>query len=162
MAVLDPERRRRKPRSRQRLTPGKPLVLVPRFAAADRDRGDVRREAEVGSTDGAPTRDHGRDATLDHGDQQVEERRRDSRTATRQSAAADDQRGAADRLGKGLPNADRTTPYELLLELLELRSPDAEADIGAETGVEAVDGLVSSGVALDHGTRLGDERAGGA
>ena len=155
MTVLDPEPRRREPRSRQRLASGKPSTVVPRFAAADRDRGDVGGEAEIGSTDGAPARDHGRHAALDHGEQQLEERRRDSRTAAREPDAADDQRGAADPLGEGLAHADRPAAYELLLELLELRSRDAEADIGAEAGVEAVDGLVPLGVALDHGTRLG-------
>ena len=158
VAILDPEPRRRESRSRQRLSSGKPLVVVPRFAAADRDRSYVRREAEIRSTDGAPPWDDGRHAPLDHGEQHVEERRRDSGTSLRQPDTAHDQRGAADPLGEGLAHADRPTAYELLLELLELRSWDAEADVGAEAGVETVDGLVSRGVALDHITRLGDER----
>ena len=138
-------------------SPGKPLPVVPRLAAADRDRSNVRREAEVRSTDGAPARDHGRHAALDHGEQQVEERQRDPRTAAREPDAANDQRGAADRLWKRLPHADRPAANQLLLKVLELRTSDAELDIGSETGVEAVDGFVPFGVALDHGARLGHD-----
>ena len=119
-------------RSCQRFSARQPQTVVPRFAAADRDRGDVRREAEIGGADGAAARDHRSHAALDHCEQELEQRRRDAGAAPRQPDAPCDQRSATDALGERLPHAEHATANELLLEVLDVRARDAKADVGAE------------------------------
>ena len=161
MTVSPHEPGRREPGGRERCVTGHAAPVLPGLAAADRDGGHVSGEAEVACADRPAARDHRRHAALDHGEEEIEERRRDARTATREPDAAHDEGGATDGLGQRLADADGAATHQLLLEVVDLLAFDAKPEVGAETRVEAVDRLVACCVALHDRMRLGDGAARG-